>query len=411
MAAMNGEPTRGKEYPGQSGFRGDLAGAIARQHGWCSPYRTLCEGQGISLRDLREAARGGDLLALPALGTDSWKRSRGLFPSLADRTAPGCWMVSSATGGDPSYRWCTPGDLGCAAESFGKAYGEVPDPALLLLLTPPPEGLGEMARRAAIDTEETALWVSVPTRVALARSPGLSFYRPGPDPGMPFTLRFEALVKALRNAEEKGSPVVLAYSVLFIMEALGALHGLSFDFGDRIFVVTGGGGWEGAKGMKGAAPVEKGRYINALEETFGIADPEKQVVDIYGTAELGKFHAGCWNRQAGDFVFTVTPDMVLFLIDPATGEPARDGVQGIPRFISPAGVEGSATAVIEQEGDTMVPVSRAPDGSVREYTRITRSTPPGPPDLGTWLEREWDGCPADLIGMVAKHVLKDARLT
>jgi hypothetical protein len=407
---MDGEPARKDGEAGGPDFHGDLARAIGRQHGWCAPYRKLCEEQGLSLRDLQDAARAGDLLALPVLGTDSWKRSRGLFPSLADRTVPGCWMVSSATGGDPSYRWCTPEDLGHAARSFGQAYGEVPDPDFLLLLTPPPEALEGMARRVAIDDGETSLWVSVPTRAALARSPSLSFFRPGTEPEKPFVLQREGLVQALRYAEEQGSRVALAYSALFIGEALAALAGTSFDLGDRIFVITGGGGWEGMKGVKGGRPVDRGRFVENLANTFGIADPERQVMDIYGSAELGKFHVGRWNRQEGDFVFTVTTDTAMFLLDPVTGEPVRGGTPGVPRFMSPTGVRGSATAAIDQEGDTMVPVSRAPDGSVREYTRIARAKPAGSSDLGTWLEQDWDGCPVDLVQMVARHILEDAGL-
>jgi hypothetical protein len=410
MDGGSGHGTGDPERPPRETPRRDLAGAMERQYRWCAQYRQLCGDRGLSLPDLLGAARGGDLLALPALGTDSWKRSRGLFQALADRTVPGSWMVSSATGGDPSYRWCTPDDLEYSAQSFGDAYRKVPDPDVLLLLTPPPEFLAVMGRRAAIDSAETALWVSVPTRTALARSRSLSFFRPGPDTGGPLALRREALVQALREAEEGGSRVVLAYSVILIREALEALAGTSFDFGDRIFVVTGGGGWEGGKGGMGGRPVEKAKYISALAATFGISDPGKQVVDIYGSAELGKFHAGCWSPHAGDFVFTVTPDVTLFLIDPGSGEPVEDGARGLPRFISPAGVRGSATAVIEQEGDSMVPVSRAPDGSVREYTGISRARRTGPGDLRAWLEHEWDGCPVDLAQMVAKHLFEDTGL-
>jgi len=217
-----------------------------------------------------------------------------------------------------------------------------------------------------------------------------------------FQFKSKLFVEKLRYAEESGSSVVLGPSVLFLNPIIAQYSkGYKYNFGKGICVSTGAGGWDGKKGLTRGELISKPAYVKALVDWLGISDPEKQIMDTYGSTENGKAQSGFYSHRWRDFVFDVGEDAKLLIVDPISKEPLGVGERGVPRFISPYGFEGSAGVVIEQEGDNMTVVSTFEDGTVKQYTHVSRQLSP------TGLDsRDEVGCAFDWLAMVSKRVFE-----
>lgn len=390
-----------------------LITAVTRQFGWCRPYREVCRSKGLVLTDLVDRIRSGDSAMLPSLPTGLFKRMGGRFRETAHPWLSGRWLVSSSTSGNPSFRLSTQRDISHINQAFLSAYEKIPDHDVLFFMTPTLSSLEKFSTTIHVDGREAIMFAILPIYAGLQRCAN-TFYLYHPDPdgacGTPALLpgfhRDEALVtRVLDDAEESGAVVVLAYSALFLRTVLDACRERCFDFGDKITIATGGGGWSGKKSVSRADPIDKALFCEALTEVFGIRNPERQILDIYSSAETGTAHSGYYDGNLGDYAFDVNPDVKLYAISSETGEPVGKGETGIPRTISPYGTEGAAAAVIDQEDDCMTVLSTNRDGSVRQFSAISRVPGAGVPGLNVWMETDWDGCPLDLLEMVTRHAL------
>lgn len=403
--------------PAESGGGDDvddaLITAVTRQFGWCRPYREACRSKGLVLHDLVALIRSGDSGMLPALSSGLFKRTGGRFRETAHPWLSGRWLVSSSTSGNPSFRLATYRDIGHINRAFLRAYEKIPDHDVLCFMTPTLSSLERFSTTIRVDGREALMYALLPIYAGLRRCANTCYlYQPDPDgtcqtPALlPGFHRDDALVaRVLDDAVESGAVVVLAYSALFLRSVLDACRERSYDFGDRIVIATGGGGWSGRKSVSRADPIDKAAFCEELTKVFGIWNPERQILDIYSSAETGTAHSGYFDRSLGDYVFDVNPDVKLYALSPESGEPAGKGETGIPRTITPHGTEGAAAAVIDQEDDCITVLSTNRDGSVRQFSGITRIPGAGVPGLNVWMESDWDGCPVDLLAMVTRHAL------
>ncbi|NYT06538.1 MAG: hypothetical protein GKC04_09290 [Methanomicrobiales archaeon] len=389
-----------------------LATAVTRQFGWCRPYREACRSKGFVLGDLYDLIDAGDYAALPSLPSGLFKRTGGRYREMAHPWRYGRWLVSSSTSGNPSFRLATPQDRGCIRQAFLAAYEKIPDHDVLFFMTPDPGSLESFSRGIRVDGRQATMYAIEPIHAGLDRCANVFYlYRPDRDrscqpallPG--FRQDDARFLRVLDEAEASGAVVVLAYSALFLRSALEACGDRTYDFGDRIIVATGGGGWSGRKAVSQAEPIDKPRFVADLVRVLGIRNPGRQILDIYSSVETGTAHSGYYNTALGDYVFDVNPGARLYAIAPETGEPAGNGETGIPRTISPFGAEGAAAAVVDQEDDSIRVLASNRDGSVRQFSGISRVPGAGIPGLSVWMEEDWDGCPLDLLEMVGRHAV------
>ncbi|MBO3803297.1 MAG: hypothetical protein JTT11_05405 [Candidatus Brockarchaeota archaeon] len=389
-------------------FMDDLAKALVKQYKWCKAYRKECEKRGYSIKEIVRLVENDELGSLPSIGSNDWKRSRGLFKNLANTKVDGKWIVSSSTSGDPSYRWCTREDLVSVSKSCSMAFRKIPFADIGLVFSPPMRFLEESSKRFRIDDEETEMYALYPFRSALKTFEKAEFLydpvepkgkRVGQEGGPRFQFKSKLLADALKDAEKNGSTVVLGPSVLFLYPVIAqSSNERKYNFGNRIYVSTGAGGWNGRKGVARGEPVPKPTYVEALVDWLGISDPEKQIMDTYGTTENGKAQSGFYRHRWRDFVFDVGEDTKLLIVDPITKEPLGVGERGVPKFISPYGFEGSAGVVMEQEDDSMTVVSTFEDKTVKQYTHVSKLPKPTGFDSG-----DADGCAFDWLSMVSKR--------
>jgi hypothetical protein len=378
---------RDREEKRKSEFHERLIEVLERQYHQYEPYGALCESEGVRLEDLKAMVRSGELHRIPAVPADWFKRgqSKGLFTKLGDFQKKGFWLVSSATGGDPSYIWRTEADRQCIVDSFCRAYEKVPK-TRCLAFSPEPDFLKRAGKRFAFDEHDVEFYAVVPTITAELAFDGVGFLTRLNVPRTMWTmlktrgkgrpvlnLDKKLLVRALEDAEQNKSQVILASSILLLYPALRSLP-RTYDLGGNAFFLTGGGGWDGKKGTLVGEPIDKPTYIREMCERFGIPEDaiETNFWDTYGTAENGKAQPGPFSRELGDFIYEVGDDVKLYALDPVDGL-ARAGENGFPKFISPYGTEGFAGACVQQQ-DILKVLSLNDDGSVRQFTHIHRAT-------------------------------------
>jgi hypothetical protein len=141
------------------------------------------------------------------------------------------------------------------------------------------------------------------------------------------------------------------------------------------FVLTGAGGWDGAKGAVHSGPIDKEKYVEIVSEKVGIptAEREQRIWDNYGVTEKAFSCVGHWDVDKKDFVYDTDglyPETKVVACDLLSGELVTEG-KGVIRIISPYGNDGAATAVLE-ESDEITVLSTNPDGSVKQFMGIKR---------------------------------------
>jgi hypothetical protein len=246
--------------------------------------------------------------------------------------------------------------------------------------------LARSGSRLAINGRPTWPYATIPLRQANASYSEVHWLvQPRQGDGVPdgapvLEFQHERLIEQLERAEAERRPVGVCMSVLILYPALQALP-RSFDLGGNAYIHTGAGGWDGKKGTAVGEPIRKPTYVREVAERLGIPEDAwaTNIRDGYGTTENGKAQSGGYSREWEDFVYEIGDDVLLYLIDPVTEQPVGAGGRGFPRFLSPHGVEGFAGACVQQK-DLITAVATNPDGSVRAFTHIARST--GSEDAG-----------------------------
>lgn len=368
-------------------FNQKLLPVIERQYQLYEPYQTLCEMEDVSQQDLTALVEAGELHAIPAIPADWFKKEKGkgLFKRLANAQEAGGWIVSSSTSGDPSYTWRTASDKQVIADNFERAYRHVP-PCPQLAFSPTPEFLAKVGQRFAIDEQLTDFYATVPTITAGEVFPDTHFMaklntiktiwsmvRSGGKGRPVIELQENTLVRAVEAAERDGTKLLFSASILMLYPSLKKLP-RNYDLGANVYFLTGAGGWDGKKGMSHGEYTSKPDFVEEMCVKFNI--PKLAVTtnfwDIYGTTENGKAQSGSYSFEHEDYIFEVDDDLKLYIMNPVTGQPAKAGEQGYPRFISPYGVDGFAGACVQQN-DTVTVISTFEDGSVKQFTHISRA--------------------------------------
>ncbi len=371
-----------------SEFFDRLTDVMEKQYRFYQPYQTLCEMEGVGWSDIKAMIKLGELYAIPTIPADWFKRNKGkgLFKKLADLQQEGQWLVSSSTSGDSSYTWRTTADIQAITDSFMRAYQRTPA-CKALAFSPDTNFLRKVGQRFTIDDRPVMFYATVPSSTAddffvdmdcLVRLNTLrtvwTMIRTRGKGRPVLNLQKERLIRTIEAAEQNGSRLVFAASILMLYPTLKELP-QAYNLGKNAYFVTGAGGWDGKKGTMQGETIDKAQFVADMCRKFNI--PQSAVStnfwDIYGTTENGKAQAGPYSSEYNDYLFEATADVKLYVINPVSGRPALTGEQGFPRFISPYGVEGFAGACIQQN-DIVTVVSQFDDGSTKQFTHISRAS-------------------------------------
>jgi hypothetical protein len=262
--------------------------------------------------------------------------------------------------------------------SFAAMWGSI-DVETALFFAPEPDRLARSGAQQAIDDKPTWPYATVPLRQAPRHydqliwlvQPSVADAAGTGRAGL--EIQHDQLRAHLDRAEGDGAPIGLCMSVLMLYPVVRSLP-RTYNLGERAYILTGAGGWDGKKGTAVGEPIHKPTYVREVAETLSIPESawETNFRDVYGTSENGKAQLGTYSRAFEDFVYRVGDDVRLYVIDPVTETPSSVGGRGYPRFVSAAGVEGFAGVCVQQQ-DLVTLVEMAADGSAAAFTHIARS--------------------------------------
>ncbi len=362
-----------------SDFKTQMQASLKQQYENCDIYKKISDKCGISTgKDIERAIESADWAALPAISDRMFKRSAGLFGKLK-YNVPGVWHVSSSTSGDASYVWRTAQDEQTIIEAYMSCYIKAKQMVDITLAFAPGIGMLEgMSRRFDLADGNKAKMQSILPTIAADKTTkqNIEMIRvaAGP-PGLRPALEINTkdLIEALSKAASDGLSVQFGASAIFIDQVLKS--GAPFPKVKDVFILTGGGGWDGSKGAMQAKPIDRAAFVENACNVLGIpkSEVDRRIWDNYGVTEKAFSCIGHWDSGRKDYVYStenLKPETKVIALNLQTGELVRNG-KGIIRIISPHGNNGAATAVM-QESDEINVISTNPDGSVKEFVGIKR---------------------------------------
>ena len=365
-------------------FKDLVRSSIEYQWGRFAYYKQLCASQGLALADLLAIIAEGAYYRLPSVASSAFKLSKSLVEDLNDLSGPGVFQVSSSTSGDPSYVYTSPEELESITHRYSETFGAF-GVSLGIAFAPSLRILRALSRKAALKGKKAVLrmllglegsyahydqtYVTVDVdvfRTALNRAVG----RPSAIRKMPAS----AVASIIRSAEERGLPISFGGLTLLFRPYLDEFREGEFQLHDKGHVTFGGGGYSGAKGSIRAEKIDKPAFIARIGSVFGIDASfwSTNIKDIYSFTETSAQIDGFWSRDLNDFLFRVTPEYRLYIVDPETEAPLRAG-RGLIKVIAPYGSgrpTAANTSVLQFDAAEIVSVQ--PDGWVESFTRVSR---------------------------------------
>ncbi|MFX1241788.1 MAG: hypothetical protein ACFFA7_11130 [Promethearchaeota archaeon] len=150
----------------------------------------------------------------------------------------------------------------------------------------------------------------------------------------------------LNRVERDKLPTIMANSPLWMHKILKDYHikeKRTFDLSDSLYIITGGGGWDGIKGrVKLGHHVNKPDFVKQMCDMFNIT-PDK-FCDNFAATESPMACGGHWSKYYNDFLLHVNKDQGRIVVrDIQTSEPIKKtGEPGLLELITPYGVESYA---------------------------------------------------------------------
>jgi len=330
----------------ENDFKESLRECVCRQWETFPYYKKLCEKKGLHLEDLKKAIDNEEYYILPGVASMAFKKSRGLTDELNDLSGMGIFQVSSSTSGDPSYVYTHADEFETIRSNYQECFG-IKGVSKAIAFSPTVRILENLSKKAA--------WMGKQSyaRMQFALEGGQRHYSE-----LEFSLDIhtmksvvsmvfqnkptfnrltqEDLIESLARSEMKKELLVLGGVVLLFTPYLRQMKAGQFNFNDRIHIVFSGGGYSGRKGSIRGDKISKADLARNISAVFGMDERylATNFKDIYGFTESPAIHEGYWNRDVEDFMFTPTPESRVYIVDPETEKPLRQG-KGLFKVIAP----------------------------------------------------------------------------
>lgn len=351
---LNEGPAAPRTEKDESGYRELLKECIIGQWETFEYYRNLCKAKGLSLVDLKKVIDNEEYYILPGVASDAFKKSRGLVTDLNDLTAAGRFQVSSSTSGDPSYLYTSQAELDkilnnyvmtFGIEGISKGIGFCPSLRILNSLSRKAKYLNKKSvHRMKFALEAVKMHYSemiftvdlyilrTILSMIVKKKPALK------------KMTLEKVVEMIRDSEKKNEKFAIGGIALLMVPYFDQMKEGQFNFHGNIHVIFSGGGYSGKKGTIRGKKINKPELIKKISAVFGIEEKYYQtnIKDIYGFTENPATHEGFWNNDIGDFMFQPWHDSRLYIVDPETERPLKQG-KGLVKIITPYS-DGKPTA-------------------------------------------------------------------
>ncbi len=152
----------------------------------------------------------------------------------------------------------------------------------------------------------------------------------------------EDIEKNLKKPEEERFNIGIGGSNALIKSTMNLmkLEKVSFNLGDNVDVVLGGGGWDGHKGQMKIDPIDKVEFVSQISELFGTTG--KRVIDLYGFTENPILFGSHWSDKHEDFVFHCPHYSRIIIREILSREPLKkEGDRGFLEVLTPFGSTAS----------------------------------------------------------------------
>ena len=372
-------------------------------------YRDMIEYVGFKVDDLNSI---DDLQSIPYISTTFYKQSAGMYKKLLKVPEDNLqhWNCSSTTSGDPSLVGVNKNDMNFLYEMSRKCFLDyIPrdwDNAKVFLFSPSAKMLDRFCIRFTkerpvraysgnyykVNEEMTqvkylftfsilkALQAIIKTRSIVG-----GFY-------IKQSYLIKTINKLLKKPEDKRYNIGIGGSNYLISKFMEYLRekDISYNLGDGLDVVTGGGGWDGHKAQLKYDPINKSQYVSNIAELFGIES--KRVIDIYGITECPIVFGSHWSDKYEDFVFHCPQYSRIILRDVESLEPLKnEGDRGFLEVLTPFGSSASVKhAVIVDDQVELVSRNKCTEtgregATFRILGRVTESEGIGCHSLIKWI--------------------------
>lgn len=368
----------------ESNFKESLQESIIRQWRRFEYYRNICKNKGLNLEDLKKAIKNEEYYILPAVPSLAFKKSKGLAHELNDFSVEGKFQVSSSTSGDPSYVYTNQPEIDTIFYNYMATFG-IEGIARAIAFAPTIRILESLSKKSSY------LGIQSIARMKFALDAGQKYYSDiqfSLDVNILkslFSLTFqnkptfsklsqEDLVDRLKSCEENKQSLVVGGVVQLMAPYLNKLKEGQFNFHDKIHVVSSGGGYSGMKGAITRDKISKSELARKISAVFGMDEKylSTNFKDIYGFTESPATHEGYWNEDIDDFMFTPWHDSRVYIVDPETDKPLKQG-KGLFKVISPYknGRPSSCNTSIVQYDQARI-FGVTPDYRVTHFSHISR---------------------------------------
>jgi hypothetical protein len=344
--STNPQMNRAVRLNSESEFKESLRESISWQWDTYEYYQHLCNKKGLHLSDLKKAIDNEEYYVLPGVASLAFKKSRGLANELNDFSVEGKFQISSSTSGDPSYIYTHQDELKQIHKNYVATFG-IKGVSRAIAFSPSIRILESVSKKAAYLGKQSIARMKFALDAAESHYSDLLFTVDVNILKSIFSMTFQSkptfnklsqehFVELLRCSEEKKEILAVGGVVLLFAPYLDRMSEGQFNFHDNIHVVFAGGGYSGRKGSICGDKINKPELARKISAVLGLDEKylSTNLKDIYGFTENPTTHEGYWNSEINDFMFQPWPDSRVYIVDPETEKPLKQG-KGLFKIISP----------------------------------------------------------------------------
>ncbi|MFW9899319.1 MAG: hypothetical protein ACFFDO_08690 [Candidatus Thorarchaeota archaeon] len=343
-------------------------------------YSDMIENTGFNVDDLNNI---DDLASIPFISTTFYKQSANMYKKLLKipENEVQHWNCSSTTSGDPSLVGINENDIDFLHEMSRKCFLDfIPrdwDNAKVYLFSPSAKMLDRFCIRFTkerpvraysgnyykVSEEMTkvkylftfsilkALQAIIKTRSIVG-----GFY-------IKQSYLIKTINKNLKKPEDERYNIGIGGSNYLITKFMDFLRekDITYNLGNELDVVVGGGGWDGHKAMLKYDPINKLEFVSSISELFGLE--RDRVIDIFGFTECPIVFGSHWSDKQEDFVFHCPQYSRIIVRDIKSLEPMKkEGDRGFLEVLTPFGSSASIKhAVIVDDHVELLTRNKCPE--------------------------------------------------
>lgn len=338
-------------------FYDDLASTVKETAADCDIYGNLCDEAEF---DLNATLSDSNLGEIPYVSWNLFKQSNDKFKELLRGDTfekLDYWMESSSTCGDPSIVGRLDKDIEILKANYNDVFNSysIKDQVNnLILFAPNIRFINKMRHKFygkntyLLYKSIVDIWEGKHINYLLQFFFGKTMWK------MITTFKARAVIgingklleSELNRVEKKKIPTIIANSPLWMHKVLNDYYQKkkkTFDMGENIRIITGGGGWDGIKGrVKLGHEVDKLEFVEQMCDMFNITTDK--FCDNFAATESPMACGGHWSKQYNDFVLHINNTQGRIVVrDVNTLEPIKKtGEPGILELITPYGVNSYA---------------------------------------------------------------------